>query len=397
MADTWQQEYRTHPLWAKVRSTLQLLETDERLEDSLQYRQLLDILRHISSYEDTPQITITSDSLSNVEQIINRFEKSKYDIARAFDPRHGGVSPQRSIFSQLIRAARLWPPIMESKLAEIDSRIEAATAELSALHRQVNGRVDELERTASGRIEEYISHVQDRLKAADQELAKLTGQLGELVNQTGNASETINAQTKRLDDELARHKEQFDRDNADRHSQWESELASVQQSAEAHEQLMQEYQQKAANVLEAVGVNATANDYASYANDQNKRADVWRRWAVSVFGVAGAIFIFVMFMPFINPEQPLEWWAMISQRIGAPVGLAGIAFFFARESGLHRKEARAAKQTQLKIAAMEPFIVNLKENIQNEVRVMTAETIFAQQADDRAAHKKRQNSADDTT
>lgn len=65
------------------------------------------------------------------------------------------------------------------------------------------------------------------------------------------------------------------------------------------------------------------------------------------------------------------------QRIGAPVGVAGIGLFMSRESGLHRKVARSAKQTQLNLVALEPFIINLPEDQKKQIRYETARALFA--------------------
>lgn len=76
-----------------------------------------------------------------------------------------------------------------------------------------------------------------------------------------------------------------------------------------------------------------------------------------------------------------EWWEVVRQKLGAPVGAAAVGYVLIRESGQHRKEERSARQVQLTLTALEPFIANLPEKQKERIRVETARRIFAEQRD----------------
>lgn len=76
-----------------------------------------------------------------------------------------------------------------------------------------------------------------------------------------------------------------------------------------------------------------------------------------------------------------EWWEVVRQKLGAPVGAAAVGYVLITESGQHRKEERSARQVQLTFTALEPFIANLPEKQKERIRVETARRIFAEQRD----------------
>ncbi|KAM9886354.1 hypothetical protein OXX69_013777, partial [Metschnikowia pulcherrima] len=72
---------------------------------------------------------------------------------------------------------------------------------------------------------------------------------------------------------------------------WDAALESARGEADSHRARMDDYEAKSRKVLEAVGVNSTATDFGSYANDQGHAANTWRRVAATVFVIAGVWFI----------------------------------------------------------------------------------------------------------
>lgn len=69
----------------------------------------------------------------------------------------------------------------------------------------------------------------------------------------------------------------------------------------------------------------------------------------------------------------------VLQKLGASVCAAVVGYPLIRESGQHRKEERSARQVQMTLTALEPFIANLPEPQKERIRVETARRIFAEQ------------------
>ncbi|OCG73473.1 hypothetical protein A7J15_07210 [Microbacterium sediminis] len=140
---------------------------------------------------------------------------------------------------------------------------------------------------------------------------------------------------------------------------------------------MRKHEEQSRNVLSVIGVNAEASEYASYAEQQDQAANRWRKGAVIAYTAAAVVFfaaILIPMLPGVDIEQ--GWWESLIQKLGAPGGAAAIGYFLQRESAQHRREARTAKEIELTLTALEPFIANLHDDEQRAIRLATASKVF---------------------
>ncbi|WP_146000575.1 hypothetical protein [Brevibacterium ihuae] len=257
---------------------------------------------------------------------------------------------------------------------------------------RIDERLSEIE-TQSSEQAESIAVALDEHKAAlpeqqtqfaelvDKKTSELQDELAPLREAASEADSIIEQQKTRLDTALSSHQEKFSSGQDDRTEKWTSLLADNESKLQEHLTAMREHEEQSRKVQSAVGVNATATDYGAYANAQKEAATRWRIGAVIALSIAAVAFLVVAGAPLFGFGGNSEWWEVVLQKLGAPVGAAAVGYVLIRESGQHRKEERSARQVQLTLTVLEPFIANLPEKQKERIRVETVRRIFAEQRD----------------
>lgn len=388
----WNDDYRSHELWSSVTETLEALSevpADEFTDDLTHLRALL---TEIDGHADQPHAALTAIHLTTVKNAVDGIGAALPDSpATIFSPppnNRNGASP----FVQLARYVRSWPATGSTSLRGLGTRAEQIELAFNALNERIDERLSEIE-TQSSEQAESIAVALDEHKAAlaeqqtqfaelvDKKTSELQDELAPLREAASEADSIIEQQKTRLDTALSSHQEKFSSAQDDRTEKWTSLLADNEAKLQEHLTAMREHEEQSRKVLSAVGVNATATDYGAYANAQKEAANRWRIGAVIALSIAAVAFLVVAGAPLFGFGGNSEWWEVVLQKLGAPVGAAAVGYVLIRESGQHRKEERSARQVQLTLTALEPFIANLPEKQKERIRVETARRIFAEQRD----------------
>lgn len=352
----WETQFRDHVLWRTVdqaRATMNAIETPESSADreALSYAgMVLELLE--KRREDTDgrevslsMLTSTNDAAANFAVHLAHVQSGQFTWPQ--------VTPTTDA---LIHSLGTWPPM---KIARYMSGLSTA---VDSFERRAFEAADRVEARA-GEVEGAISALSARQAELDAAIAAERQRIIEAIATfTTDGKEAVRDWIAEQEGELTTRTEA-----------WDAALAAARTEATGHTALMAEYEAKSRKVLEAVGVNSTATDFGSYAKDQRKAADSWRRIATVVFVLAGAWFIYSSLPSFTDGN---DLWESSLARLGVTAAVAGVGAYAARESSQHRRQERQAKQVQLVLAALEPFIANLPEDEQNEIRAESARAIF---------------------
>lgn len=386
----WEDHYRNHELWPSVTETLKALSEvpADQLTDDLTHLRAL--LTEIDGHADQPHAALATAHLTTVKNVVDTISSAiPGSPATIFSPppnNRNGLSP----FVQLAQHVRTWPATGTTRLNGLGSRAEEVEAAFKALNERIDERLAEIEAQSSGQAES-IATALDEHKAAlaeqrtqftelvEEKTSELQDELTRLREAADDADSIIEQQKTRLDSALSSHQEKFSSAQDDRTEKWTALLAENETKLQEHLTAMREHEKESRKVLSALGVNSTATDYGAYANAQKDAANRWRIGAVIALSIAAAAFLFVAGAPLFGFGGDSEWWEVVLQKIGAPVGAAAVGYVLIRESGQHRKEERSARQVQLTLTALEPFIANLPEPQKERIRVETARRIFAEQ------------------
>lgn len=142
---------------------------------------------------------------------------------------------------------------------------------------------------------------------------------------------------------------------------------TVRQDSAALLGALEDQRVQAARIVQVVGNIGVTGNYQQIANSEAKQANFWR-WATIVFfaggiTVAAATFIKFWGQPF-SPETALS----VVIRLLYAIGITAPAWYTARESARHRTISDRARQTELELASIGPFIELLPEEKKVQIR-----------------------------
>jgi len=143
-------------------------------------------------------------------------------------------------------------------------------------------------------------------------------------------------------------------------------------------------QEQAAQIVQVVGNTGITGNYQKIANAEGKQANSWRWITIAFFGagitIAGATFWKFWHEPF-SPEN--AWSVLI--RLTYAIAITAPAWYTAKESARHRSSADRARQTELELASLGPFIELMPDDKKHQIREDLTKRYFGNQAHDHTA------------
>jgi hypothetical protein len=242
--------------------------------------------------------------------------------------------------------------------AETISRLAGESAERVERARQVQLDVERLSEEAFARIDSARADLLSKVNEIDK-----------------RAFEQESAQRVEFGDWLSKQEVAFaelveQAQNLAKGSRDESE-----KSAESILSRIRELERQAKNLVGVIGVDSTSTDFGNYADAQRKAANRLRWGAIGAFVVAfGLFFVTYALVPFTSD---IPWQGVVLRSVASLALLAG-GVYLARESAQHRREERETRATQLRLAALEPFVVNMSAKERSAIRASTANRVFGQ-------------------
>lgn len=127
---------------------------------------------------------------------------------------------------------------------------------------------------------------------------------------------------------------------------------------------------EAANIVQVVGNIGVTGNYQKIANSESKEANRWRWIAVGMFALGIGTAMATLWKFWDVPFTPENAWSAIIRLLYA-IAITTPAWYAAKESARHRTNADSARQTELELASLGPFIelmpTDKKEAIREEL------------------------------
>jgi hypothetical protein len=140
----------------------------------------------------------------------------------------------------------------------------------------------------------------------------------------------------------------------------------------------------AARIVQVVGNTGITGNYQKIAVTEGKQANFWR-WVTVAFFIVGIGIAVVTFWKFLHePFSPETAWSALIRLVYA-VAITAPAWYSAKESARHRTNADRARQTELELASLGPFIELMPEEKKNEIREELTKRYFGNQAQEHTA------------
>lgn len=123
----------------------------------------------------------------------------------------------------------------------------------------------------------------------------------------------------------------------------------------------------AARIVQVVGNIGVTGNYQAIAISESGHANQWR-WITIAFFTTGMIFAGATFVEFWGQALTTENAISAAIRLLYAIVLTTPAWYSARESARHRTNADRARQTELELASLGPFIELMPDNAKHEIR-----------------------------
>ncbi len=152
-----------------------------------------------------------------------------------------------------------------------------------------------------------------------------------------------------------------------------TQAAGIIESLETHKA-------NAARIVQVVGDIGVTGNYQKIADKEARQADLWRRITISLF-LSGLLMAAATFYKFYHEPVTGMNTVAIAVRLLYALAIAAPAFYTARESARHRTNSDRARQTELELASLGPFIELMKEEDKEDIRKSLIPTYFGRPVD----------------
>jgi hypothetical protein len=146
-----------------------------------------------------------------------------------------------------------------------------------------------------------------------------------------------------------------------------AEAIAVKDAAGTVMSNLRDYENQSRRIFNLVGGAGIFGNYQQIANSESEQADLWRSATLLIFltgmGLAGATFY-----KFWNQTIDSENWTGVVIRLFYAIAITVPALYTARESARHRTNADRARQTELELASLGPFIELMPEDKKTGIR-----------------------------
>ena len=237
-----------------------------------------------------------------------------------------------------------------------------------------------------------VSAISNIQKDHDLVLARLDeakAQIASQVEATGETRARADAKIQETSDAIRAFSEKFDvlsgeqrkelREHLEsQRSDFSAQIDEFRKSAEGEVTKLSSLEDEARKIVQIIGNIGVTGNYQNRAGSEESQANIWRIITLILFGVGIALVIANLILNF-NGQIGLD---LLLVRFAIAVSIALPAFYTARESARHRSNADRAKQTELELASLGPYLQTLPTDSKDQVIVELSKLYFGRATTD---------------
>jgi hypothetical protein len=133
-------------------------------------------------------------------------------------------------------------------------------------------------------------------------------------------------------------------------------------------------------LLEAIGNTGITGNYQKIAGIEATQANRWRLITIAIFGAGIGVAAATFYKFWDQPFTEQNTWSVIIRLLYA-IAITAPAWYTAKESARHRTNSDRAKQTELELASLGPFIELMDAEKKNEIREQLVKQYFGKTID----------------
>lgn len=380
-------QYEDHGVWVllgQISETLHdadLATDDETEADKVEIIETsIATLKMHSSYSSpiitSPILDELQNHLMTVHQRLAEWKANNYATAH-LDNAVVAVAPA-------VKMVMGWPNSKDKYLRGAIQASEAFQEDSRQSMTELERRTDELITEFRAQVDTLTGELTEVRAAVDRAASHVDTSVTSFDTSYTEAAARVNTQVERLDSALNSLQETFAKSEESRTKQFADSLAEIEENAdenlkaqltaaEEHVEKIRDYEKQVEKLVNAVGLTGTATEYGTYANQQQRAANSWRWIASAAFAASFVALVITLIVEPVTRDTP---WQFVAIRLGISVALLAFGAYAARESTQHRREERSAKDKQLDLAALDPFIVTLDEDERKRIKADAAKRLF---------------------
>jgi hypothetical protein len=236
-----------------------------------------------------------------------------------------------------------------------------------------------------------IAAVEKDKVALQEKVATLTTAVNEQATRIGELTLAVEAQKKEAVGVTAEVKGEYAKTDKDIRTAFDvnirnlvGEFGKFQEDttskANNHISVLAKKEQEARDIVKIVGNIGITGNYQKIANDESSAANFWRWATVGFFGVGVVVALTAFIAHFYNGATSENFWTFAMRFITA-IAIASPAFYTARESARHRTNADRARQRELELASLGPFIELLPDDEKHAITKLMTEKYFGKEVE----------------
>lgn len=368
--------YNQHPLHATIKQVLQLQTepsmTEPAIADNEPYafaRDKIFAMAHVvdSLLESTPAVLSSVPALNN----LNNYVQVSLNELNAFIANKN--------LTHITNACTQFEQHVLSFLWGFAPQVQKLTGTgLPELFERMSQSTSETIRQLVVERNELAKKVQETMAAADALNTRLEAMSEATARERAEASAAV-----------AKLEQAFAEKETERAAVIESALVKIKSDysnieAETKESsasliaALEDQRSKAAQIVQVVGNIGVTGNYQLIANGEAKQANFWR-WATVLFFACGVSLAISTFIRFWGEPVTVESIGSIAIRLLYAIAITSPAWYTSKESARHRTNSDRARQTELELASLGPFIELLPPEKKIEIREQMAKLYFGRE------------------
>jgi hypothetical protein len=248
------------------------------------------------------------------------------------------------------------------------------------------GKSSELFEDLRSRSIEALKALAKDKDALEQSLAAMTTRVTEQDKRVGELGTAVDAQKKEaiavtaeVKGEYAKTekalREEFNTALREAESKHQQQLVNTGDQASEHLTELTKKLEEAKKIVQIIGNVGVTGNYQKIAIEESKSANFWRWATVGFFGVGVLLAVIAFFVHFVQGVSAEDFWTFAMRFVTAVV-IASPAFYTARESARHRTNADRARQRELELASLGPFIELMEDEKKEAIREKLVDRYF---------------------
>lgn len=375
-------EYSNHPirgLLDRLHIVLHSIElTDPDLQSSEENSDALLLISNMAGLtrtllQSTPAQLVSGYGLG---QLLGSFQTVYNELTAYQSNKNVGHIQNAKVQVEQATMAQLWafaPTVKESAGIYASEIIDKISQTASESIQQLLSRRDEFLENANA-LSQQVALAQSRLETlvetVVQQKAEATA-VTAIVQKEFAEKEAVRAST--FETSIKQFQEQFNTTNANSELAQSEYLESLRRSKE-----------QAAQIVQVVGNIGVTGNYQNIANSEATNANIWRRITIGFFGFGIGLAALTFYKFWDQPFSPENAWSALIRLIYA-LAITAPAWYAARESARHRTNSDRARQTELELASLGPFIELMPDEKKQQIREELTKQYFGKPVSEHTA------------